>query len=67
MNVSVRIVAHAYAKFFSKYIAIMKKKIYNQPITDVTVLEADSIMQGIMNPVSSGGKSSENGGPIDAD
>jgi len=66
MSVSVRIVAHAYAKLFSKYIAIMKKKIYNQPITDVTVLEADSIMQSIMNPVSSGGKSSELG-PIDAD
>jgi len=44
----------------------MKKKIYNQPITDVTVLEADSIMQSIMNPVSFGGKSSELG-PIDAD
>ena len=30
-----RIVAHAYAKFFSKYIAIMKKKIYNQPIVEI--------------------------------
>ena len=35
MSVSVRIVAHAYAKLFSKYIAIMKKKIYNQPIVEI--------------------------------
>lgn len=35
MSVSVRIVAHAYAKFFSKYIAIMKKKIYNQPVVEM--------------------------------
>ena len=47
MSVSVRIVAHAYAKLFSKYIAIMKKKIYNQPEFQVITLNTEYLMQGI--------------------
>ena len=47
MSVSVRIVAHAYAKLFSKYIAIMKKKVYNQPQTDVATLVTANLMQGL--------------------
>jgi hypothetical protein len=47
MSVSVRIVAHAYAKLFSKHIAIMKKKIYNQPESQVITLNTEYLMQGI--------------------
>ena len=44
MSVSVRIEAHAYAKLFSKYIAIMKKKIYNQPVVEATQVKSTSII-----------------------
>lgn len=44
MSVSVRIVAHAYAKLFSKYIAIMKKKIYNQPVVETTQVKSTTII-----------------------
>ena len=44
MSVSVRIVAHAYAKFFSKYIAIMKKKVYNTPVMEVAVMMPTTII-----------------------
>ena len=47
MSVSVRIVAHAYAKLFSKYIAIMKKKIYNQPEIIVSQVEPMMLMQDV--------------------
>ena len=51
MSVSVRIVAHAYAKLFSKYIAIMKKKIYNQPVVEtVQVKSASIILAGSILP-----------------
>ncbi len=39
-----RIVAHAYAKLFSKYIAIMKKKIYNQPVVETTQVKSTTII-----------------------
>jgi hypothetical protein len=44
MSVSVRMVAHAYAKLFSKYIAIMKKKIYNQPVVETTQVKSTTII-----------------------
>jgi len=40
--------------------AIMaKKKIYNQPKTETFDLQGEGLMQGLTNPVSSGGSSSE--------
>ena len=41
-------VAHAYAKLFSKYIAIMKKKIYNQPQTEVSFVNTERMMQDML-------------------
>ena len=40
-------VAHAYAKLFSKYIAIMKKKLYNQPEIIVSQVEPMMLMQDV--------------------
>lgn len=40
--------------------AIMaKKKIYNQPKTETFDLQGEGLMQGLTNPVSSGGKASD--------
>lgn len=51
MSVSVRIVAHAYANLFSKYIAIMEKKIYNQPeVETAQVSSASIILSGSILP-----------------
>ena len=43
---------------------------YKQPTTEVLYLEGDSLMQGGMNPISSGGNASDpgnSGGTIDGD
>lgn len=42
----------------------MKKKLYIQPSVETTILRTNVIM---LNPVSSGGNSSEHGGNIDGD
>jgi hypothetical protein len=63
MSVSVRMVAHAYAKLFSKYIAIMKKKIYNQPQTEVSFVNTERMMQDMLVSVNPGGGGGTAGAP----
>lgn len=35
------------------------KKMYKKPITEVFDLKGENLMQGVLNPMSSGGNSSE--------
>lgn len=40
------------------------KKIYNQPKTETFDLKGEGLMQGVLAPVSSGGKASEHSSEI---